>query len=335
MFSLRTRVFVTVALVLAAATLASGLLSRRATLVEEREVFGPRRLPPLDGVGAEIQAAYSAGGWPATRTAMTAIGERLGTRLLALDPSNRPVAGLVGGARIGRRGLGNALMAGSRSGPAARARSRSWSCAACRRSRCAIPKGWRSGASTCCRADSGGPAIAAPFVPVWIASTARDRGGRAAAGVRVVGPDPASGQRADGRGAPHAPGRSRRPRRRRAATTRSRGWGARSTRWPSGWAIPSAPSDRWSSDVAHELRSPVTNLRCGLEAIQDGLVALDRERIDALHSETLLLQRLIADLQDLALADAGGLALDAAARGSRRDRPPRGRSRITMARPCE
>ena len=29
-----------------------------------------------------------------------------------------------------------------------------------------------------------------------------------------------------------------------------------------------------------------------------------------LHSETLLLQRLIADLQDLALADAGGLALE-------------------------
>jgi two-component system sensor histidine kinase BaeS len=63
-------------------------------------------------------------------------------------------------------------------------------------------------------------------------------------------------------------------------------------------------------DVAHELRSPVTNLRCGLEAIQDGLVALHRDRIDALHSETLLLQRLIADLQDLALADAGGLALE-------------------------
>jgi two-component system sensor histidine kinase BaeS len=63
------------------------------------------------------------------------------------------------------------------------------------------------------------------------------------------------------------------------------------------------------SDVAHELRSPVTNLRCGLEAIQDGLASPDRARIDALHGETLLLQRLIGDLQDLALADAGGLSL--------------------------
>jgi signal transduction histidine kinase len=58
------------------------------------------------------------------------------------------------------------------------------------------------------------------------------------------------------------------------------------------------------SDVAHELRSPVTNLRCGLESIQDGLTAPDAARIDALHSETLLLQRLIGDLQDLALADS-------------------------------
>jgi two-component system sensor histidine kinase BaeS len=64
------------------------------------------------------------------------------------------------------------------------------------------------------------------------------------------------------------------------------------------------------SDVAHELRSPVTNLRGMLESIQDGLAAPDAGHIEALHSETLLLQRLIADLQDLALAESGGLALD-------------------------
>jgi two-component system sensor histidine kinase BaeS len=63
------------------------------------------------------------------------------------------------------------------------------------------------------------------------------------------------------------------------------------------------------SDVAHELRSPVTNLRCTLEAMQDGLVPATPAQIDVLHHETLLLQRLIADLQDLALADAGGLTL--------------------------
>ncbi|MBA2306083.1 MAG: HAMP domain-containing protein [Acidobacteria bacterium] len=63
------------------------------------------------------------------------------------------------------------------------------------------------------------------------------------------------------------------------------------------------------SDVAHELRSPVTNLRCTLEAIQDGLAAPDRVSIDALHEETLFLQRLIADLRDLTLPEAGQLTL--------------------------
>ena len=63
------------------------------------------------------------------------------------------------------------------------------------------------------------------------------------------------------------------------------------------------------SDVAHELRSPVTNLRCMLESIQDGLAAPDRANIDALHEETLFLQRLITDLQDLTLADAGQLTM--------------------------
>jgi two-component system sensor histidine kinase BaeS len=63
------------------------------------------------------------------------------------------------------------------------------------------------------------------------------------------------------------------------------------------------------SDVAHELRSPVTNLRCTLEAIQDGLASADRGSIDNLHDETLFLQRLIADLEDLASADAGQLTM--------------------------
>jgi signal transduction histidine kinase len=64
------------------------------------------------------------------------------------------------------------------------------------------------------------------------------------------------------------------------------------------------------SDIAHELRSPVTNLRCTLEAMQDGLVPMDRAGVDVLHDETLFLQRLIADLQELALAEAGRLRIE-------------------------
>lgn len=63
------------------------------------------------------------------------------------------------------------------------------------------------------------------------------------------------------------------------------------------------------ADVAHELRTPLTALRCQLEAIQDGLAPADRPRIDALHEEVLLLGRLVEDLQVLADAEAGALAL--------------------------
>jgi signal transduction histidine kinase len=63
------------------------------------------------------------------------------------------------------------------------------------------------------------------------------------------------------------------------------------------------------SDVAHELRSPVTNLRCLLEGVQDGLERLDSTTVAALYDETMFLQRLIADLQELTLAEAGMLTL--------------------------
>ncbi len=64
------------------------------------------------------------------------------------------------------------------------------------------------------------------------------------------------------------------------------------------------------SDVAHELRSPLTNLRCQLEALQDGLVPASPEVLDSLHEEARLLETLIDDLQDLALAEAGQLELE-------------------------
>jgi signal transduction histidine kinase len=43
--------------------------------------------------------------------------------------------------------------------------------------------------------------------------------------------------------------------------------------------------------------------------MQDGLQPADRAAIDALHEESLYLQRLITELQDLALAEAGRLVL--------------------------
>jgi two-component system sensor histidine kinase BaeS len=63
------------------------------------------------------------------------------------------------------------------------------------------------------------------------------------------------------------------------------------------------------SDIAHELRSPLTNIRGWLEVVRDGVVDPDPALLDSLHEEALVLQRVIDDLQDLAAADAGTLRL--------------------------
>jgi len=63
------------------------------------------------------------------------------------------------------------------------------------------------------------------------------------------------------------------------------------------------------SDVAHELRTPLTNIRGYLEALQEGLIEPTPATIASLHGEARLLNRLVDDLQDLALAEAGQLTL--------------------------
>ncbi|MBV8762337.1 MAG: HAMP domain-containing protein [Deltaproteobacteria bacterium] len=64
------------------------------------------------------------------------------------------------------------------------------------------------------------------------------------------------------------------------------------------------------SDVAHELRAPLANLRYQIEAMQDGVLAADSATLAAVLDDTLALGRLVDDLQDLALADAGQLRID-------------------------
>ncbi|MEV4051927.1 ATP-binding protein [Amycolatopsis sp. NPDC049688] len=61
------------------------------------------------------------------------------------------------------------------------------------------------------------------------------------------------------------------------------------------------------SDVAHELRTPLANVRSHLEAVQDGVLPLDPALVGSLLEEQELLEHLVADLHDLALADAGML----------------------------
>ena len=63
------------------------------------------------------------------------------------------------------------------------------------------------------------------------------------------------------------------------------------------------------ADIAHELRTPLSNLRGYLEAASDGLVKLDETTIHSLNEEASSLSRLVNDLQELSLADAGELKL--------------------------
>jgi signal transduction histidine kinase len=63
------------------------------------------------------------------------------------------------------------------------------------------------------------------------------------------------------------------------------------------------------ADVAHELRTPLSNIKGYLEAIRDGVIKADAETIRSLEEEATLLSRLVDDLQELSLAEAGELKL--------------------------
>jgi len=64
-----------------------------------------------------------------------------------------------------------------------------------------------------------------------------------------------------------------------------------------------------TNDIAHELGTPLTNLRCHLEALADGMTSFTTESAQTLLSDVLHLQHVVEDLADLARADAGQLAL--------------------------
>jgi len=64
------------------------------------------------------------------------------------------------------------------------------------------------------------------------------------------------------------------------------------------------------ADIAHELRTPLTVVQGSLEAMLDGVYDLNPENIASIHQQTALVSRLVADLRDLALAEAGQLRLD-------------------------
>ena len=67
---------------------------------------------------------------------------------------------------------------------------------------------------------------------------------------------------------------------------------------------------RFTTDVAHELRTPITVLKSELEAMQDGLMDASPERVEGLLEQVDVLARLVSDLRTLTLAEAGALPMN-------------------------
>lgn len=62
------------------------------------------------------------------------------------------------------------------------------------------------------------------------------------------------------------------------------------------------------ADISHELRTPLAVMRADLESMQDGINPVTSEALDALHQQACQLGKLVEDLHELALTDAGTLA---------------------------
>ncbi len=63
------------------------------------------------------------------------------------------------------------------------------------------------------------------------------------------------------------------------------------------------------ADIAHELRTPLAVMQGSLQALLDEVYPLERSEIAVLYDEARLLTRLVDDLRELSLADAGQLPL--------------------------
>ena len=69
-----------------------------------------------------------------------------------------------------------------------------------------------------------------------------------------------------------------------------------------------ASRQRWLADISHELRTPVTVITGEIEAMKDGIRALDMEQVRSLDQDVTRLRRLIDDLYQLSVSDIGGLS---------------------------
>ena len=65
-----------------------------------------------------------------------------------------------------------------------------------------------------------------------------------------------------------------------------------------------------AADVAHELRTPLSNIQGYLEAVKDGLLEANEETIDTIYQQAAHLSQLVEDLRVLAQVEGGSLSLN-------------------------
>jgi two-component system, OmpR family, sensor histidine kinase BaeS len=64
---------------------------------------------------------------------------------------------------------------------------------------------------------------------------------------------------------------------------------------------------QWISDIAHELRTPLSILRGEIEALQDGVREASSQQLESLHAEVVHMSRIVSNLHDLSLAESASL----------------------------
>lgn len=66
---------------------------------------------------------------------------------------------------------------------------------------------------------------------------------------------------------------------------------------------------QWVADISHEMRTPLSVLKAQIEAMEDGIRAVNADNIQLLKRNVDSLSSIVEDLYDLSLADIGALTL--------------------------
>lgn len=75
-------------------------------------------------------------------------------------------------------------------------------------------------------------------------------------------------------------------------------------------ALNNSMRQRLFADITHELKTPLAVIHGHLEGMLEGVIDMNKEQIASVLEETIHLNRLIKDLKDLSLAEAGQLMLE-------------------------